>query len=126
MIWNGSVTDSGSTFRALCTRPGWNRLADLLTAWILCPGRHTLTRLWQVIAPEGRPRYEAYAGFWREGRWHGTALWRRWTTVLVKTCRIVRTDERDLMLVLDERYFTKLGARQPEQASSGTPSDPPG
>ena len=96
-----------STFRAVCTRPGWNRLADLLTAWILCPGRHTLTRRWQVIAPEGRPRYEAYAGFVREGRWHGTALWRSWTTVLVKTCGIVRTGQRERMRLLDDTLFHK-------------------
>jgi len=48
---------------------GANRFVELLTAWVLCPGRRTGTRLWQMVAGADRPRYEAYMAFCREGRW---------------------------------------------------------
>ena len=34
---------------------------QLVTAWALCPGRRTLTRLWSVIPAQRRGRYEVYA-----------------------------------------------------------------
>src|SRR5438270_10928567 len=42
---------------------------QFVTAWALCPGRRTLTRIWSVIPPERRRRYGAYARWDREGHW---------------------------------------------------------
>ncbi len=42
-------------FRRLFTEPGANRFVELLTAWVLCPGRRTGTRLWQMVAGADRP-----------------------------------------------------------------------
>lgn len=61
-------------FRKLFTQPGADRFIDLLTAWVVCPGRRTITRLWQMMESEDRPRYEAYAEFCRAGRWPKASL----------------------------------------------------
>lgn len=75
-----------ASFSSLYTNPGLDRLVELLTAWVLYPDRHTITHLWQVMAPSRRRRYEAYAAFLREGRWPLPArLWCRWTQLLVHT-----------------------------------------
>lgn len=42
-------------------------LEQLVTAFALCPGRRTLTRLWSVIPADLRRHYGAYAGWVREG-----------------------------------------------------------
>ena len=100
-----------STFRSPCTRPGWDRLAQLLTAWVLCPGRHTVTRLWGVMDPNGRLRYEAYAWFLRKGRWHGATVWRLWVRFLVQTVKGVRNQYGELWLLLDDTLFHKTGRK---------------
>jgi hypothetical protein len=45
------------------------RFEQLVTAWVLCPGRRTLTRLWSVIPVPDRQPYGAYARRVSEGKW---------------------------------------------------------
>ena len=58
-----------SQFAGSFTAPGRQLFEQLLTAWVLCPGRHTLTRLWSVIPEAQRRQYGAYARWVRCGRW---------------------------------------------------------
>ena len=60
-------------FAPCFTRPGALLFKQLVTAWALCPGRRTLTRLWSVIPAERhrrdpRPRAEIERGIHRAGR----------------------------------------------------------
>ncbi len=65
-----------ATFRKLFTQPGADRFIELLAACVVCPGRRTINRRWQMMEPEYRPRYEAYAEFCRAERWPKAApLW---------------------------------------------------
>ena len=57
---------------------------QLVTAWALCPGRRTLTRLWSVIPAERGRRYGAYARWVREGKWSPDELWRLLVVQLVE------------------------------------------
>ncbi len=71
-------------FRQLFTKPGADRFIELLMAWVLCPGRRTGTRLWQMIAGADRPRYEAYVAFCRAGRWpQQSDLMRVWAHLML-------------------------------------------
>ena len=100
-------------FGSLYTSPGLDRFIDLLTAWVLYPGRHTITHLWQVMDPLRRRRYEAYAAFLREGRWPRPALfWRRWTQLLVAgVARLSESIGEELSLLLDDTLLHKTGRK---------------
>ena len=71
-------------FAPCFTSPGQLLFEQLVTAWALCPGRRTLTRLWSVMPPERRRRYGAYARWVREGKWSPDELWRRLVVHLVE------------------------------------------
>ena len=100
-------------FRQLFTKPGADRFIELLMAWVLCPGRRTGTRLWQMIAGADRPRYEAYVAFCREGRWpQQSDLMRVWAHLMVHhlVARQMR-GLRELWLLLDDTLFHKTGRK---------------
>ena len=100
-------------FRQLFTKPGADRFIELLMAWVLCPGRRTGTRLWQMIAGADRPRYEAYVAFCREGRWpQQSDLMRVWAHLLLHhlVARPMR-GLRELWLLLDDTLFHKTGRK---------------
>lgn len=58
------------------TRPSFAIFTDLLTGWVLTPGRRTVTRIITVADPEHRRAHDAYHRFLRVGRWNLAALWR--------------------------------------------------
>jgi DDE superfamily endonuclease len=89
------------------TAPGQLLFEQLVTAWALCPGRRTLTRLWSVIPPERRRRYEAYARWVREGKWSPDELWRRLVVHLVERW----APEGRLVLLLDDTLVNKSGRK---------------
>jgi hypothetical protein len=72
--------------------PGMRLFEQLVTAWALCPGRRTLTRLWSVIPTDRRRRDGAYARWLREGKWSPEELWRHLVVHLVPGRR-GRSDE---------------------------------
>ncbi|MCL4521443.1 MAG: transposase [Firmicutes bacterium] len=100
-------------FRRVFTAPGADRFIELLTAWVLCPGRRTGTRLWQMVAGADRPRYEAYVAFCREGRWPKRAdLLRVWAHLLVDHLSPRQLQAaHELWLLLDDTLFHKTGRK---------------
>ena len=58
------------------TAPSFVLFTQLITAWVLLPGRHTITRMWQVMEPGSRGKYGVYARFVRCGRWSLSTFWR--------------------------------------------------
>lgn len=86
--------------------PGRLLFEQLVTAWALCPGRRTLTRIWSVIPAERRRRYGAYARWVRKGAWSMDELWHRLLTHLV--AHLVPDDDR-LTLLLDDTLVHKSG-----------------
>jgi len=94
-------------FAGCFTAPGQLLFEQLVTAWALCPGRRTLTRLWSVIPPERRRRYEAYARWVRTGKWSPDELWRRLVVHLVERW----APEGRLVLLLDDTLVNKRGRK---------------
>ena len=41
------------------TAPSFALFMQLMTAWVLLPGRHTITRMWQMIEPASRRPHDA-------------------------------------------------------------------
>ena len=91
--------------RALLPTPGTLLFEQLVTAWALCPGRRTLTRLWSVVPAERRRRYGAYARWVREGKWSPDELWRCLVVQLVEHWATVGR----LVLLLDNTLVNKSG-----------------
>lgn len=94
-------------FNGCFTAPSRLLFEQLVTAWALCPGRRTLTRLWSVIPLGGRHPYGAYTRWVREGRWSMDELWRRLLRVFVD--RLAPNGE--LTFLLDDTLAKKTGRK---------------
>jgi hypothetical protein len=62
--------------RAGFTTPSFAIFTDLLTGWVLAPGRRTITGMIAVGDPGGRRAHDAYHRLVRDGAWSMTCLWR--------------------------------------------------
>lgn len=69
--------------RGSFTAPGFACFTDLLTGWVLSPGRRTITRMLTVGDPEGQRAHDAYHRLVRAGAWSMSCLWRALTVHLV-------------------------------------------
>lgn len=45
-------------------------------AWVLCPGRRTITRLYAIAEPTEEKAHDAYHRFFRDGVWLMSSLWK--------------------------------------------------
>jgi len=89
------------------TRPSFALCSTLMSAWVLCPGRRTVTRMIGVADPEGAHAHDAYHRFLRAGAWRMPALWRTLVGLLVP--RLVPTGV--LRVDLDDTLFHKAGRK---------------
>lgn len=94
-------------FTGLFTRPSSGLFLTLVTGWVLCCGRRTVTRMVDVADPDGGHAHDAYHRFLREGKWDMAQLWRRLAPLLVSYL------EGNLRLVvdLDDTLFHKAGRK---------------
>lgn len=94
-------------FRDAFTRPSFVLFCKLLMAWIVCPGRHTITRLYLLAEPEGDRAHDAYHRFLRGGAWRLEHLWRTTTVLLVQNlCPSGR-----VQVAVDDTIFRKWGRK---------------
>jgi hypothetical protein len=89
------------------TQPSFLLFQTLVSAWVLCPGRRTVTRMIGVADPEGEHAHDAYHRFLRAGAWQMTELWRMLVGLLVP--RLVPTGV--LRVDLDDTLFHKAGRK---------------
>lgn len=90
------------------TKPSFALWQALICGWILCPGRHTVTRIIGVIDPSWKHAHDAYHRLLRAGKWTMTVLWRGITLYAVAyLCRGVRV----LPIDIDDTLFKKTGRR---------------
>src|SRR5579884_3643469 len=66
------------------TRPFFAIFWRLVIAWVVCPGRHPITRLSLLAEPDGRRAHDAYHRFLRIGAWSLEQLWRRLAVMVVQ------------------------------------------
>jgi DDE superfamily endonuclease len=70
--WTALLTQARPLFRA----PSFALFADLLTGWVLTPGRRTITAMIAVLDPAAGRAHDAYHRFLRDGAWSMNGLWR--------------------------------------------------
>jgi hypothetical protein len=65
------------------TRPGFALFVDMVDGWVLTPGRRTITRIIEVVDPEGRRAHDAYHRLLRDGAWAMSSLWQTLAVAVV-------------------------------------------
>lgn len=98
LLWN---------FADLFRRPSFQLFLSLISAWPLCPGRRTVTRMIAVADPDGEHAHDAYHRFFRDGQWAMAQLWCRLLFLLVTTLEL---PER-VRLHGDDTLFHKTGRK---------------
>lgn len=94
-------------FNGAFTAPGYVLLVQLASGWVLCPGRHTLTRIYQMVEPSGRRAHDAYHRFFRHGAWVMEELWAILARMLIQRFY----PQGMIVLDLDDTIFHKSGRR---------------
>lgn len=101
-----------SVFAPLFHAPSFIIFTRIASAWILCPGRRTITRLYAIAEPLGEKAHDAYHRFIREADWHAGDLWKIVGKLMVSTLN----ETGVLFMDLDDTTFHKSG-RKIAQAS---------
>ena len=89
------------------TAPSFTLFTQLITAWVLLPGRHTITRMWRVMEPESRRAHDAYHRFVRCGRWSLHVFWRLLALLMVLSFCPVGV----IPLIVDDTVAKKTGRK---------------
>jgi hypothetical protein len=87
-------------FFPVFTLPSSQIFKSLVTGWILCTGRRTVTGIYPFADPDRARAHDAYHRFLRKGRWDMAVLWKMLAVLLVKTlCRrsIIHLDADDTL-----------------------------
>lgn len=103
-VWEAFVAACVPAF----TQPSFALFGELLRAWVLCPGRHTVTHMLCMLGPASRRKHDAYHRFLRAGAWSMAALWR----LLARALAAGLAGASDaLRLDLDDTLFHKTGRK---------------
>lgn len=92
---------------AVFTQPSFLLFQTLVTAWVLCPGRRTVTRMIPVADPARAHAHDAYHRWLRAGVWSMAELWQVLVGLLVT--RLAPTGV--LHLDVDDTVFHKAGRK---------------
>lgn len=106
--WTALLTSARPLFRA----PSFAIFTDLLTGWVLAPGRRTVTAMITLADPAAGRAHDAYHRFFRDGAWSMSGLWRLLATHAVD--RFAPTGV--VSLDCDDTLFHKSG---PNVAGAG-------
>ncbi len=97
-----------AVFAQAFTQPSFALFDDLVCAWVLCPGRRTVTRMIRVMHPAGRRCHDAYHRFLRAGAWSTVVVWELLVISLVDR---LSPEEGKLQVDLDDTLFHKTGRK---------------
>ena len=73
LVWNALMAGFAPVF----TEPTGRLFADMMVGWVLCPGRHTVTRIYQIAEPDRKRSHDEYHRFFPEAAWLLSELWRQ-------------------------------------------------
>ena len=72
LAWNALIAG----FAPFFTEPTFRLFAEMIAGWVLCPGRHTVTRIYRIAEPEYKRSHDEYHRFFPDAAWILTELWR--------------------------------------------------
>lgn len=96
-----------AAFEPVFTLPSFALFCQLVSAWVVCPGRHTVTRMLGMLDSRRRRPHDAYHRFLRAGAWSLGELWHLLAGKLVASL----VPQGDLLLDLDDTLFHKVGRK---------------
>jgi len=94
-------------FFPIFTAPGAAIFTRLMTGWVLCTMRRTVTGMIPFADPGGFRAHDAYHRFLPDGRWDLHALWRILARLLVQTF----CPRGIITLALDDTLFHRTGRK---------------
>jgi hypothetical protein len=94
-------------FFSAFTAPGTQVFLALISGWVLCTARHTITGILPFADPKGQHAHDAFHRFLPDARWDMNALWKLLTVLLVKTFAAQGILELDL----DDTLFHRSGRK---------------
>jgi hypothetical protein len=103
LVWNALMAG----FVPLFTEPTARLFADLIAAWVLCPGRHTLTRIYQIAEPQQKRSHDQYHRFFPDAAWVLPQLWRHLAITAVNLFHPSGLISMDI----DDTVFHKTGPK---------------
>jgi hypothetical protein len=96
-----------NTFLGMFTQPTGLLFTRLLTGWILCNSRRTITGMLRWADPGGIRAHDAYHRFFTDSPWIMTELWRSVTGILVQCfCR-----SGTVIVDFDDTLFHHIGRK---------------
>jgi hypothetical protein len=102
-IWESLL----AAFAPLFNVPSFVIFVQTASAWILCPGRRTITRLYALAEPQRSRAHDAYHRFIREADWQARHLWK-----IVATLMVAAFYETAVICIdLDDTTFHKSGRK---------------
>ena len=96
-----------AAFAPVFTAPSSEIFFRIAAAWVLCPGRRTVTRLYLLAEPARERAHDAYHRFFRDGAWDMDALWEMLARFLVARFY----PEGNITIDLDDTLFHKSGRK---------------
>lgn len=101
--WTSLIQQFFSAF----TAPSAQVFLALVTGWVLCTARHTITGILPFADPTGRHAHDAFHRFLPRTRWDTDTLWKRLTILLVDALAAQGIVELDL----DDTLFHRCGRK---------------
>lgn len=101
-------TDIIHYFLPIFTIPTAEIFASLVTGWVLCTAKHTITGILPFADPQGKRAHDVYHRFFPYASWMTSELWGLLTILLVKifypTAAVIPND-------LDDTLFHHTGRK---------------
>ena len=89
------------------TVPGAKIFSNLITGWILCTARRTVTGIFPFADPSSQHAHDAYHRFFPDSRWDTNKLWQILTLMMVK----LFCPRGIITLALDDTLFHHSGRK---------------
>ena len=94
-------------FSPIFNLPSFIIFARIASAWVMCPGRRTITRLYGIAEPLRSKAHDAYHRFIREADWHAGHLWK----IVAKLTVASLSKTGVIFMDLDDTTFHKSGRK---------------
>ena len=94
-------------FFPIFTAPGSQIFLQLITGWVLCTMRRTVTGMIPFADPLGEHAHDAYHRFFPDARWEVARLWQWLAVILIRTLR----PQGIITLALDDTLFHRSGRK---------------
>jgi hypothetical protein len=110
-------------FFPVFTAPTTQVFLSLVTGWILCTAKHTVTGILPFADPKGRRAHDAYHRFFPDASWVTSELWKMTTVLLVKIfypAGVIPTDLDDTLFHRSGRKVNGAGWWRDAVRSTGT------